>query len=93
MNYLIAYDMPNNKKRKKLGELLEKYGTRVNYSVFECEINKTKLKNLLKLLEEEKLIDKKTDSIRFYHLCQNCIPKSFELCKGDGIFQKQEFFI
>ena len=93
MNYLIAYDMPNNKKRKKIGELLEKYGTRVNYSVFECEINKTKLTNLIKKLEEEKLIDKKTDSIRFYHLCQNCIPKSFELCKRDGIFQKQEFFI
>ena len=93
MHYLVAYDMPDNKKRKKLGELLEKYGTRVNFSVFEVTINETKLKQLLKRLKEEKLIDKKTDSVRFYHLCQNCVPKSFELCDKDNIFEKKEFFI
>jgi CRISPR-associated protein Cas2 len=93
MHYLVAYDMPDNKKRKKVGELLEKYGTRVNFSVFEVTLNETKLKQLLKLFKEEKLINKKTDSVRFYHLCQNCVPKSFELCNKEDVFENKEFFV
>ena len=91
MKYLITYDIENNKRRKKVSDELEAYGYRVNFSVFECELNKTKMKNLVKKLEE--LIDKKKDSLRFYHVCENCIPKSFELCNREEIFEKREYFI
>jgi CRISPR-associated protein Cas2 len=91
MKYLITYDIENNKRRKKVSDELEAYGYRVNFSVFECELNKTKMKNLVKKLEE--LIDKKKDSLRFYHLCENCVPKSFELCNREEIFEKREYFI
>ena len=91
MKYLITYDIENNKRRKKVSDELEAYGYRVNFSVFECELNKTKMKNLVKKLEE--LIDKKKDSLRFYHVCENCIPKSFELCNREEIFEKKEYFI
>ncbi|WP_323590777.1 CRISPR-associated endonuclease Cas2 [Aliarcobacter butzleri] len=91
MKYLITYDIENNKRRKKVSDELEAYGYRVNFSVFECELNKTKMKNLVKKLEE--LIDKKKDSLRFYHVCENCIPKSFELCNREETFEKKEYFI
>ncbi len=91
MNYLVTYDIENDKKRKKISDELEAFGVRVNYSVFECELNKTKLKTLIKKLEE--LIDKRYDSIRFYHICQNCTPKSFELGNKADAFEKKELFI
>ncbi|MCT7492293.1 CRISPR-associated endonuclease Cas2 [Aliarcobacter cryaerophilus] len=91
MKYLITYDIENNKRRKKVSDELEAYGYRVNFSVFECELNKIKMKNLVKKLEE--LIDKKKDSLRFYHVCENCVPKSFELCNREEIFEKREYFI
>ena len=91
MKYLITYDIENNKRRKKLSDELEAYGYRVNYSVFECELNKTKFKKLIEKIEE--LVDKKNDSVRFYHLCENCIPKSFELCKRENIFEQKSYFI
>lgn len=91
MKYLITYDIENNKRRKKVSDELEAYGYRVNFSVFECELNKTKMKNLVKKFEE--LIDKKKDSLRFYHVCENCVPKSFELCNREEIFEKREYFI
>lgn len=91
MKYLITYDIENDKRRKKISDELEAFGYRVNYSVFECELNQTKLKNLIEKLE--KLVDKKYDSLRFYHLCENCVPKSFELCTKGDIFEKQDFFI
>lgn len=93
MNYLVTYDIENNKKRKKLSDLLEAYGRRVNYSVFECELNSTKLKKLKSKIIEEKLFDKKLDSIRFYHICKNCTPKSFELSNRSEVFESEELFI
>ena len=47
MNFLITYDISNDKRRTKLSTHLDKYGTRVNYSVYECELNQTKLDKLL----------------------------------------------
>ena len=37
MKYLVTYDIINDKKRTKLSDLLETYGYRVNYSVFELD--------------------------------------------------------
>lgn len=91
MKYLITYDIENNKKRKKLSDELEAYGIRVNYSVFECEISKTKLKILLEKIE--KLVDKKYDSVRFYSISKDSIPKSFELCNRRDIFEEDDFFV
>mgnify|MGYP000629638689 CR=1 FL=1 len=52
MKYLITYDIEDDKKRKKISDELEAFGYRVNYSVFECELNQTKLKKLIEKLEE-----------------------------------------
>lgn len=35
--YLIAYDIPDDKRRTRLAKLLERYGDRVQYSVFVVE--------------------------------------------------------
>lgn len=91
MNYLIAYDVKDNKKRKKIADVLEGFGFRVNYSVFECEVNKTKLKHLIAKIEEH--VDKKQDSVRFYHICKNCLPKSFELCDKPDVFEPCELYL
>ena len=91
MKYLITYDIENNKRREKVSDELEAYGYRVNYSVFECELNQTKFKKLKTKLEE--LINKKTDSLRFYHICENCTSKSFELCNREDIFETKEYFL
>jgi CRISPR-associated protein Cas2 len=91
MKYLITYDIENDKRRKKISDELEAFGYRVNYSVFECELNQTKLRKLKEKIEE--LVDVKYDSVRFYHICENCLPKSFELCNKGDIFEKEDFFI
>lgn len=93
MKYVVAYDITNNKRRKKLSELLDKYGTRVNYSVYEIELNKTKQTSLLHEIKLKKLINKKYDSLRFYHICENCQKKSFEICEKPDPFEANEMFI
>jgi CRISPR-associated protein Cas2 len=93
MKYVVVYDISNDKRRKKLSDLLEKYGFRVNYSVFEIELNKTKFKKLLNEINSNNMIKKSHDSLRFYHICQNCLVKSFEQSDNSNVFQQQELFI
>jgi len=69
--YIISYDIPKDKKRKKIADILEGYGTRVQYSVFECLLNKNQYQSLQKKLK--KLIDLKEDSLRFYPLSQHTL--------------------
>ena len=93
MFYVVAYDISNDKRRKKLSECLDKYGRRVNYSVYEIEPGKIKFKKLLTEIEEKKLLNKKYDSVRFYHVCKECVQKSFELSIACDPFEREELFI
>ncbi len=93
MKYVVTYDISNDKRRTKLSDLLGAYGVRVNYSVFECELTKSKFEKLLYEIELKKLIHKKYDSLRFYHLCKNCIPKSFDIGERADPFESKDMFI
>lgn len=39
--YLVSYDISSNRRRRKVAKLMENYGTRVQYSVFECKLEKS----------------------------------------------------
>lgn len=71
---VIAYDISNNKRRKKVSDMLEGYGDRMNYSVFECMLKKTDLKRIKE--RAIKIIDIKTDSLLFYEICSSCTEKT-----------------
>lgn len=63
---IISYDIVDDKRRTKVAKLLEGYGTRVQYSVFECDLS---LPELTKLGHDLRgLIDPNTDSVRCYRL-------------------------
>ncbi|WP_144463665.1 CRISPR-associated endonuclease Cas2 [Siminovitchia fortis] len=74
MLVLITYDVstttPEGRKRlRKVSKKCLDYGQRVQNSVFECVLDSTQLKQLKYQLEE--IIDKETDSLRFYNLGKN----------------------
>lgn len=68
MFWVICYDIPDDKRRRKIQKILEGYGRRVQYSVFECEISNAKLERLHKQLR--RVINEQEDDIRFYPLNQ-----------------------
>lgn len=69
--YVISYDIVDNKKRTKAAEALKDYGFRVQKSVFEARLSAKTLDILLERLQ--KIIDKKTDNILIYWLCETCV--------------------
>jgi len=74
MFVLVAYDVSSTRRRNKVAKILSNYGTRVNFSVFECEFKKAEgLKNMKK--EIKKTIKSKDDHIRYYVICRECREK------------------
>jgi len=69
MLYLISYDIEDNRQRTKVARILGSYGERVQFSVFECDLDAQELKDLLRALRT-KITLKDTDSIRIYSLCE-----------------------
>jgi len=70
IRYVISYDIADDGRRYKVAEYLKDIGQRVQYSVFECDLEPAavaKTKRDLSLL-----IDEEADSVRFYRLCFKC---------------------
>lgn len=63
---LISYDIVVDKQRTKVMKFLKGYGTRVQYSVFECELDARQYATVRSTITD--LIDPLTDSVRFYQL-------------------------
>jgi len=87
MKYILAYDISNNQRRRRVTKLMESYGYRVQESVFEAFLSKADLKELRERLTNE--INAKEDSIRIYALCGSCDRSVVILGNGDIIEEKQ----
>lgn len=71
MRVVISYDVSDDRRRRKVAKIMEGYGYRVQYSVFECDLDADKLRALQQRLRP--LISKKLgESVRFYPLCAQC---------------------
>ena len=44
--WVIAYDTPSDRRRRKFAKLLKGYGSRVQWSVFECELRGDQMQQL-----------------------------------------------
>ena len=71
--YVIAYDIPSDKRRTKVHKILLGYGKWTQYSLFECFLTRKQLLLLTSKLAEH--LEAKEDSVRFYPLCANCVSK------------------
>ena len=85
---VVAYDIESDKIRLNVSKLLEKYGVRINYSVFECLFTDKQLK-----VTEEKirlLIHSAKDSVVFYRICVDCYTKTIYCPQRKIVFRKVE---
>ncbi len=80
MFYLVCFDISDDPSRARVVKALKGHGYRVQKSVFECP-DLTE-KRFLKLKDRlEGLIDKTTDSVRYYRQCQGCLKD----CEFSGL--------
>lgn len=74
MKYVVSYDISSDRLRRKVSQIMEDYGKRVQYSVFECDLDNRRLKQLYKKLVNV-MGEMQEGSIKFYPLCMSCSEK------------------
>ena len=77
MLVLVTYDIPDNRRRKKLSDFLEGYGRRVQKSVFECFISLSEMAKLHQQLG--KRVKLPEDNVRLYWLNADAVPRTLTL--------------
>ena len=88
MFVVVCYDIPDDRRRTRVSNILKGFGERVQKSVFECDITPKqfeKLKQKLgKVLQED-------DGLRYYVLCAECVPR-IEIAGGVPVTRAQLYF-
>ena len=69
MDVLVTYDIADTEttgasRLRRIADVCEKYGQRVQFSVFECRLSKTRLARLVGEIED--IIDRDRDSVLVY---------------------------
>lgn len=77
---VVSYDISNDRKRTKVMKILRDFGNHVQYSVFECRLNKRQIVHMKRLLKTN--IDS-SDSIRIYYLSKDDVGRTEFLGRGD----------
>ncbi|WP_456383369.1 CRISPR-associated endonuclease Cas2 [Hydrogenimonas sp.] len=89
MFLLVAYDIPDDKRRRGIEKVLGGYGNRVNYSVFEIvEAGHTMKRRMREELLE--ILDKAEDSVRIYTLDITSAAESEEIGRGPDPFSLED---
>lgn len=72
--YLIAYDIPNDKRRTKIHKTLCGFGQWTQYSIFECFLDEKEYISLQHRLRT--ILNEKEDNLRIYQICTSCQKKT-----------------
>jgi len=90
LHVVVAYDIPDDRRRLRVAKVLLGYGERVQYSVFECRITKVQYLRMKERLDD--LIEPEEDAISFYLLCEACRGK-IERIGGKGLLPEDAIFV
>lgn len=71
--WVVAYDIADNRRRSRVIKIIQRYGVRANYSVFECMFTQKQLESVRERIL--KVISLSEDSVIFYPLCRDCYSK------------------
>ncbi len=70
---VVAYDVSDNKRRNRVVKLLLKYGSRINFSVFECMLSDSQLEQLKEDIRGS--INTREDIVVYYPICVKCYSR------------------
>lgn len=87
---VISYDISDDRRRVKIAKTLEDYGTRVQYSVFECRLLPPELERLKRLLKT--YLRESQDSIRIYFVAADDVGR-IQILGGGKVTQDAQYFL
>ena len=83
MIYMFCYDIADPKRLSRVSKKLQNFGIRIQYSFFQCEMDKERMEKLKVQLVQE--IDIDEDFLFIYPLCDDCSKSVFTDGTGEVI--------
>jgi len=78
MRYVIAYDVDNDDARARLARRIARHGVRIQYSVFDCEVDDRD--NLDELIDDmAEIVDEADASVGVFPQCATCLNRRYWL--------------
>ena len=93
MRYVICYDIADDKRRKRVADVLDSHGDRIQESVFEIFVSRARFEGCLEVLEST--INQQEDRLAIYALCASCDRKAiyFGVSSDSPRVGEEEVFI
>lgn len=87
---VVAYDVSLAKRRNKVIKIIEPYGRRINFSVYECMFTEAQLSAVKKKISE--VVLEGVDQIAIYPICLSCYTKISYIPEQIRKFEKVHMF-
>lgn len=90
MQIVLVYDIPDDKRRAQMRKTLLRFGTPVQYSVFECDLSPRDLARMERAVRV--LMQPHEDNVRYYRLCRSC-AQGAEMFGGQPLTERKEIYV
>jgi CRISPR-associated protein Cas2 len=81
MMHVLAYDVVNQRRRTRLHRALKDFGTPVQRSVFEFDLEPKEVGGMMQRVA--RIIEPEEDTVRLYRICSSCQAETRIL--GEGV--------
>ncbi len=71
MLHIVAYDVRDPSRLRRVAKICEDYGIRVEYSIFECDLDEDTFARMWSELTNE--VDEEEDKLLAYRICGSCV--------------------
>jgi CRISPR-associated protein Cas2 len=90
--FIVSYDFESDRRRTRFSKFLEKYGRRLQYSVFEIKNSPRALRNIITEIEMSYAPHfTNADSIVIFPICEACEKKIYRY--GYAVNEEQDVVI
>ena len=89
-DYVLVYDITEDRERRRVEKLLKGYGFRAQKSVFECRLNR---RGKEEIIEKLKALELKTGFVKLYRLEYSLDPPVIGKCTEPSIDDGPAFVV
>lgn len=83
MKIIVAYDIADETRLRRVAKIAEDYGTRVQKSIFELDVRLYTLKEMIERIAA--VIEHEEDGVKYFLLCEKCAHREVEII-GQGVY-------
>jgi len=74
MLYIVAYDIADPARLRRVAKTCEDYGLRIEKSVFHCDVPEAEFQNMWCALID--VVNEEEDAVIAYRICQSCVRQA-----------------